>query len=517
MLPEGEIEVRKTTRYLLLAFVLSLSALSVLAATDEFTIEQSSDETLQYRCFLPPGMYEGTDTNVAPGPRFTVETSITSMNITRKLGPLEPRDWSLAGVISGQLVDGRGRPMGGETVEINWSDELNVSQSIRTTTLTAEEAVRLGDPTLEGYWFVSRRRVGPAAYTVTRIAKTAQQAPSAPPPAQKPPPTTPNATYTDVLVNPTKPSLLESFPRIDWRALLLILALLLAYPTYRWLRWRRIRLPRIFHRNVDVRAEMNRLISQPTHALADKEWCSTPPESTVQEVITLLVSREQDACIVSGEKMGILTASDVLRARPDQTAGMIAREAKTIARGTPFVTALALAREFRTIPLLNGTAVTGILARSRLLSQLDEFFSFHFSLARVLPSVSQTMEPPIFVEPDEKVAKITEAVADRPVVLVRTKNGLVVGMIDERSVLEELYNYRDTIGLMDTGRLATRIPARIDAAVTLLEANRILLDSKLRALPVYRGEEIVGVLTEKALLRAFEEQLLRALGTVKRT
>ena len=127
------------------------------------------------------------------------------------------------------------------------------------------------------------------------------------------------------------------------------------------------------------------------------------------------------------------------------------------------------------------------------------------------------MEPPIFVEPDEKVAKITEAVADRPVVLVRTKNGLVVGMIDERSVLEELYNYRDTIGLMDTGRLATRIPARIDAAVTLLEANRILLDSKLRALPVYRGEEIVGVLTEKALLRAFEEQLLRALGTVKRT
>lgn len=133
-------------------------------------------------------------------------------------------------------------------------------------------------------------------------------------------------------------------------------------------------------------------------------------------------------------------------------------------------------------------------------------------------NVGRRMSYPVFtVQPETPIVKAHELMAHEkvhraPVV----KNGKLVGIITENDILKAYPSTATSLAVWEITALLAKITVK-DIMVknvqtvqedTLIEdAARIIADRKISALPVLRGTELVGIITETDLFRIMLEML----------
>lgn len=133
-------------------------------------------------------------------------------------------------------------------------------------------------------------------------------------------------------------------------------------------------------------------------------------------------------------------------------------------------------------------------------------------------NVGRRMSYPVFtVQPDTQITKAHELMAREkihraPVV----KNGKLVGIITENDILKAYPSTTTSLAVWEITSLLEKITVKdimvkkvhtVSEDTPIEEAARIMVDNKIGALPVMRGEALVGIITETDLFRIMLEML----------
>ena len=96
------------------------------------------------------------------------------------------------------------------------------------------------------------------------------------------------------------------------------------------------------------------------------------------------------------------------------------------------------------------------------------------------------------------------------------KRGRLVGIVSEKDLLNaspsdatslSIYEVNYLLGEITVGEIMTQNVICINEGTPLEEAARIMADNKIGGLPVIRGDEVVGIITETDLFKVFLELL----------
>lgn len=133
-------------------------------------------------------------------------------------------------------------------------------------------------------------------------------------------------------------------------------------------------------------------------------------------------------------------------------------------------------------------------------------------------NVGRRMSYPVFtVQPDTPIVKAHELMAHEkvhraPVV----KNGKLVGIITENDILKAYPSSATSLAVWEITALLEKITVKdimkkdvetVQEDTPIEDAARIIADKKISALPVLRGTELVGIITETDLFRIMLEML----------
>lgn len=125
--------------------------------------------------------------------------------------------------------------------------------------------------------------------------------------------------------------------------------------------------------------------------------------------------------------------------------------------------------------------------------------------------------PVITIPPNMTITKAHELMAREninqcPVV----KNGKLVGLLTEKDILKTYPSSATTLAVWEVTSLLEKIKAEdvmlkkfqtVEEDTPIELAARILVDHKISALPVLRGKELVGIITETDLFKIMMEML----------
>ena len=133
-------------------------------------------------------------------------------------------------------------------------------------------------------------------------------------------------------------------------------------------------------------------------------------------------------------------------------------------------------------------------------------------------NVGRRMSYPVFtVKPDLPITKAHELMASEkihraPVV----KNGKLVGIISVNDILKAYPSTATSLAIWEVTSLLEKITVKdimikdvrtVQEETSIEEAARIMTDNKISALPVMRGKDLVGIITETDLFRIMLEML----------
>jgi acetoin utilization protein AcuB len=133
-------------------------------------------------------------------------------------------------------------------------------------------------------------------------------------------------------------------------------------------------------------------------------------------------------------------------------------------------------------------------------------------------NVGRRMSHPVFtVQPDTPITRAHELMAHEkihraPVV----KNGKLVGIISENDIQKALPSSATSLSVWEITSLLEKITVKdimikqvrtVTEDTSIEEAARILVDNQISSLPVMRGKELVGIITETDLFRIMLEML----------
>jgi CBS domain-containing protein len=117
----------------------------------------------------------------------------------------------------------------------------------------------------------------------------------------------------------------------------------------------------------------------------------------------------------------------------------------------------------------------------------------------------------ISVEPSTPVLEIAEIISSRRIgaVLVLDPEGDVLGIVSERDVVKALAAHAGKVVDMRADELMTRKVTTATFATTVDEAMEIMDAGYFRHLPVVAGEELIGIVSVRDVVRArLQEQAM---------
>lgn len=133
-------------------------------------------------------------------------------------------------------------------------------------------------------------------------------------------------------------------------------------------------------------------------------------------------------------------------------------------------------------------------------------------------NVGRRMSHPVFtVQPETPITKAHELMAREnihraPVV----KNGKLVGIVTENDIQKAYPSSATSLAVWEVASLIENIKVKdimikdvktVQESTSIEEAARVMVDNKISALPVMRGAELVGIITETDLFRIMLEML----------
>jgi len=492
-------------------------------------------QVIQVEGTVPFSSLPGSVTNASSGLSSGSSSGSYAPNPARNVSV---RD-ALPEVLSGRMIDEDGRPLGGVLVELAWIDERGESHTVTVKTLTLQEALLLGDSSLEGYYFVNRGRfpglTALSTLTMRRLFNTTGQQ-NAQPLSSRANTAGPGMEYVPVLYQPQ--TAFQSFV-IGGRDFIISVArliisfwwffLLLAFAVIFWFFWQS-------QYGDDLRESIRtftfsrrRFVEHRARDLLARDFYSVSSDRLARDLLGEFIRERRSFALVIDDNalLGIVTANDLLgitfneKGLKAKAKEFMTRDLVTVEANASFsdVVTASLKGNARVIPVLKGGAVAGVITREVLLAEYDRYFSLDIIKLAGMPLVKELMQQAILLEETDVLAPVIQRFKDENLTLA-VVTGLrelqtrkvreLRGVLTEHELLEELYNYRSLLEKMDAGRIMAKNVKAINGGITLYEANKIMIDTGFRALPVTYGEEIAGVLTQQALLQALRDFVAHA-------
>ncbi len=125
---------------------------------------------------------------------------------------------------------------------------------------------------------------------------------------------------------------------------------------------------------------------------------------------------------------------------------------------------------------------------------------------------------PITVKPDVPIHEALQIMRREKIrrLPVLDENGKLVGIVAEKDLLYaspssakalNVYELQYLLAKLTVGDIMTRNVITVTEFTPLEEAARIMVDNKIGALPVMRGDQLVGIITETDIFKVFLELL----------
>jgi acetoin utilization protein AcuB len=125
--------------------------------------------------------------------------------------------------------------------------------------------------------------------------------------------------------------------------------------------------------------------------------------------------------------------------------------------------------------------------------------------------------PVITAQPDTQITKAHELMAHEKIgQLPVVKNGKLVGIVSENDILKAYPSSVTTLAVWEIASLLEKIKVKdvmikkvwtVQEDVLIEDAARIMVDNEIGSLPVIRGNELVGIITQTDLFNIMLEML----------
>lgn len=436
--------------------------------------------------------------------------------------------------VYGQLLDEEGSPRGGETVSAEWTDRNNFTHNKNVTTFTAEEAEEMGNASLEGFYSFQDIDAEPGTnITVTDENATLNETVQAAPGEQRLAGTV-NAVQQQrqsqrsddeqnvVPQESTARALTENLLD-NWVYIVIVLFIVLSVPMV--LLIRRELLYRETHPkgSGDLGSRLRHMRNNKLRGWVNRDINQVNANDSIKNVFSsFLAANTSHAFIMDGKcARGLLTDTDILQKVDflvDPLEKVRVRDVMTapvqmLAKNASFHDAVhfVLETDNKIVCLGQDRELFGFVTIGTLMDEYDRFFSVNQFDRQNLPHVKNSMREAITVQEDVKLDVLLSIMKRENATTVvvthkRISEGREVeeirGIVTERELLEELYNYQGIIKKMDAGRVMRRNVKGIHPGATIFEANSVMIERDLNVLPVLIGSEVVGVLTRKEVIAA---------------
>jgi CBS domain-containing protein len=563
--------IKYWTVILLLILLPTATALERVVVTENGEVnldfEESKDEELAFRCFLPPSVLQAL-----PGSKLSIEGGGLvgggggggTIDITNQEGETTttgrtgsgtsgagsagsgaaPPEFNtgnfLQDVVHGQIVE-NGIPIGGERVNVTWIDGKNESHWDVVVTLTKEEAGKIGMPQLEGYYFLYT----PPSLGFTRIIKIERLGPDSEEeliietptivqkekkgPLTKEVPIVQKERSAFEQISQKTGNYVKEHPFIIAAVALLVLALigLVIIGLLAKQKMREIVLKALMHQQQNrMTKEMRKLLKRPVKELLSDEQTIVKPHATLRTALGSMLHEMHRVALVAeeGEYRGVVTAKDILSLEMNTSLDQrhVQEAMRNVAPLNPtaeFHQLLTLLAKEEVVPIVKEKRLLGAITREQLLQVMDEFFSMHIVEARGMPRVRQLRVEAITADEEENIARVLEKVGEKVdlIMIAKTKvddgtyTKRLEGIVTAPLLLDEVYNYAGTLEKMEIGRLQEKSTRGLTEGTTLLEANKVLLERKMTAIPVLANGLIVGMVTEASIIDALRRYFKKLL------
>ncbi len=123
----------------------------------------------------------------------------------------------------------------------------------------------------------------------------------------------------------------------------------------------------------------------------------------------------------------------------------------------------------------------------------------------------------VTVQPEMQITKAHQLMAQEKIQQMPVvKNGKLVGLVSERDILKAYPSSVTTLSVWEIASLLEKIKVKdimvkdvltVQEKTPIEQAARIMVDHKIGSLPVMRGDDVVGIITESDLFNVMLEML----------
>jgi CBS domain-containing protein len=443
----------------------------------------------------------------------------------------------------GQVIDSDGNPVGGETITAEWTDEFGINHTTTVETLTKSEAKALGDKKYEGFYFFNEGDIKAKPNTTVKIMSQARyyskEIKAEPGETQR------VETFTlygvgdekDTLVRKIVNRILNSSQktsvedvitkdekprnRFIW-LLFILIALVLTALFYLKKKKKGIRFDFPFMSR--LHKGISSLGNTKIKDFMVKEVITTTENETAHEALDSIISRGVNSLVVvrNGIPVGIITEKDFLVRRYAGEGNFENLKVKDMMT-SHIITAninsdlyscieLMLNSNIRKLPIVKNGKLAGIITITDILKVFDGFFSKSIIESANLPIVKSIYTKRVArTAKNVKLSSLYKYMVDNKVDFCivyesasdpNLNKERAVGILTTKDLLDEIHQSPDSLETLRAENIMKSPIFYVTPGIDILAANKLMLEKGFRRLLVTTKDQIVGVLTQKSLLRS---------------
>lgn len=437
----------------------------------------------------------------------------------------------------GQLVDNQGKPISEEEVTVTWEDKYGNNNTAKAKTLSKKEAKKLGDPSLEGYYFFNKGQikakpnsdisvVSQARYTSIKVkpkpGKT-QEAEKLVVYSGNPRVELTDDQLGNRILNSTKRIFTENiiepvkkaFKYLIWPILILFIILLI-------LRHKAREKKKDLIIALRLKKDLVSFGHKKIKDIMTKEVITIDQDENLFDAANLMISKNINSIIViSNEKpIGIITETDFLNKvylKPDykviKVKDVMSKNLTVISDNSLLFDGieLILSSGYRKLPVVRKGKLVGIVTISDLLDYSNDFFEKNIVESGSVPIVKTSMQTDVLIiREDSRILDVCKLMikTNKTYLLVQHKSDvgsvskIKYSILTVKDLLTLFQKYKEDMNSLNNKQLITQSLISVKAGTSILQALKIMLEKNFRRLPVVSNEEIEGVFDQTDLLES---------------
>lgn len=470
----------------------------------------------------------GTSSNANSDISSSYSKAEPSEKSTADYGPSTP-SFSLPTGIIGQLLDENNKPIGDETVYAKWTDDKGEEHIETAKTLTKDEARKLGNKSLEGFYQFNNGsiRAKPGTNIILRTVKGNSTEIKSNPgnltkarPLLSPSGSTMSAAQKKPFFsgNSFGKTILNAADEIRkdkrWFFALVVLFAIFVFISYRHYK-KKIK-PKVrnqLYRNMDSFG------SGKVKHIMSKKPIAVEKETSVAETLGMLIDKNLNSIIITSNKtpIGIVSESDFLKKvyTKDQFEKLKAKDImssplKIIEGGIKIFECIGIMAKtgYRKLGVVKGSQLTGIVTATDIIREIDRFFSRNIIDSYNVPIAGSIMDKKVISIGEEmRLSEVCSYMIWKKmsVCLVEKKaNSDVkkISIITTKDIINMFYKNQYTMYKLKAKQLTLSPIIYVTPGTNLFDVLKLMVAKNVRRVPVVMSNKVVGIINQNLIIEA---------------